>query len=111
MSSRMKFTCGVPTEFCCGSHLSTDQGLGVIKLAHNSSEEAYNCMARYLVSQGYTRGKNREFYKEGCPTRVLTKKIRYGGKLVGGKRSAGLNKVDRFMPEKRMAGNRGLITG
>jgi hypothetical protein len=91
--ARMCVMCGVPKEHCTGGNRQVSAGLRKTIKAHSSAIEAYNCMARYLVKQGYTAKPNREFHKEGEPVLVLTKKSRYGGALRGGK-------AGRSMPAK-----------
>jgi len=105
MSSQQRIICGVPKEHCTGGHLQTDQVFTTNK-AHSNHVDAFNCMARYLVKVlKYTRIGSRDFAPpDGGPVRTLTKKMRYGGLLVYGKEHT------RFMPEKRRAGNRGVIT-
>ncbi len=103
MSTKYKVLCGTPREHCIGSLYSTDQDLP--KKSHASHEEAFKCYARYLVkAEGYIRIGPREFRKDGHPVRVLTKKIRFGGRLRAGKEGS------RYMPASR-AGTRGIIVG
>jgi hypothetical protein len=109
MSTRYRVICGVPEQFCTGGHLVSDQKLGTSK-AHASHEDAFNCMAKYLVSQGFERLGAREFKDPQTGyVRVLQKKIRYGGLLVSGKTTKGAKGGSRFMPEKKRVGNRGTI--
>lgn len=95
--------CGVPQEYCTGGTLNTDQRLGTTK-SHGSHEQAFKCMRHYLMEVlGYTQAGSREFRPpDGGPVRVLTKKIRFGGNLRAGK-------GDRFMPDGRDVGHRGII--
>jgi hypothetical protein len=96
--------CGVPDQFCTGGKLNTDQNLQHNKI-HHSHEEAFRCMARYLTKElGYIRLGSRDFYKEGEPVLILTKKIRFGGLMR-------LGKEKRLMPGQKRNGNRGLIVG
>ena len=109
MSSRSVVLCGVPTEHCTGSKYTTDQKLP--PKAHGNHEEAFRCMRRYLIRQGWTQaGSSRDFRpppnedgSSGGPIRILTKKSRYGARLRLGKLG------ERFMPEPRDQGNRGVI--
>ncbi len=102
MSRRFVVLCGVPTEFCVGSKYTTDQRLP--PKAHGSHDEAFRCCRRYLVGQGWTPIGPRELSSpDGGPVRVLTKKTRFGERLRLGKLG------ERFMPEDRIAGNRGVI--
>jgi len=99
-------TCGVPKEHCSGAKLQSDMQLP--DKYHVDRDQAFKCMRRYLIKiLGYTAIGPREFYKEGHPVLVLTKKIRYGGELRRGK-SSGEVKVKRLMPKLR---TRGLISG
>lgn len=85
MSNIRGYLCGVPDIYCRGSRLTSDVQVQHTKV-HGSRVEAFNCMARYLINQlGYSRIGPREFFKEGEPVRVLTKKSRYGGELRKGK--------------------------
>lgn len=103
MSTKYRVLCGVPIQDCRGSNYSTDQQLS--KKAHSSHEEAFKCYANYLMNVlGYTQIGSREFRKEGHPVLVLTKKIRFGGRLRAGKEGT------RYMPSSR-AGTRGIIIG
>ena len=53
--------------------------------SHSSRSEAFNCYVRYLVDvEGYERIGPREFQKAGHPVRVLTKNMRFGGRLRPG---------------------------
>lgn len=109
MSRRYKILCGVPDYHCQGGILSTDQQLGT-KKAHGSHEDAFRCYARYLVKVlGFTRVGAREFQNpNNGPIRVLTKKSRFGTRLMAGK---GGDKGSRYMPRLEEAGNRGVIVG
>jgi hypothetical protein len=102
MSRRSVVLCGVPTEYCTGSKYTTDQNLP--SKAHGDSEEAFRCMRHYLISQGYEPVGSRDFRPlDGGPIRILTKKSHYGSRLRLGKLG------ERFMPESRDQGNRGVI--
>jgi hypothetical protein len=55
-----RYVCQTPQAFCGGGRIGTSQSLNhkdSIK-AHSSPQEAYNCHANYLVSEGYTKGEN-----------------------------------------------------
>lgn len=100
MSKMSRVLCGVPSHECTGSFVDTKQQVGS-NLVHATREEAFNCMARYLVRQGYIRIGQREFAApDNGPITVLTKKVRYGGRLRKGKsgEAAGA-KGKRVMPE------------
>ncbi len=103
MARKYRVLCGVPEEHCIGGALSTDQRLGTAK-CHGGHSDAYRCYARYLIRvKGFTWLGGRDYRPpDGGPIRILTKKIRFGSRLTTGK-------FDRFMPEKREAGNRGVI--
>lgn len=109
MLSQHRVLCGVPADRCSGSKLITDQSF-VSDKCHASHEDAYRCMARHLVKDlGYTSlGGNAFMPPQGSGEciRVLTRKSKYGGLLVAGKPGS-----PRFMPEKRNAGNRGVVIG
>lgn len=104
MSRQQRILCGVPSIYCCGGKLTTDQVLNTDK-CHSSHEDAFNCMARYLINKlGYKRISAREFMpNDGGYIRILPKKSKFGGRLVFGKEQT------RFMPDKRAQGNRGII--
>ena len=102
MSQRAVVLCGVPTEHCIGARYVTDQQLP--PKCHASHSAAFNCMKRYLVSvMGYEQIGSRDFRPpDGGPIRILTKRSKYGARLRTGKMQ------ERFMPEDREAGNRGV---
>lgn len=78
--------CGVPEADCSGMTIAVNEKWTGSKKAHRTPEEAFNCMARHLVRNGYIRRGPREFqHKDGGPVTVLTKKSRYGGELRTGK--------------------------
>lgn len=91
--------CGVPNTDCTGSAYITQQQIP--PKAHGSRGEAFRCMTRYLMSQGYERIGQREFRPPngGCIL-VLTKKSRFGGRLRTGKRAEGGTSTSRFMPDR-----------
>ena len=87
MNSR-GYVCGTPREECTGGAAGLNFNIrgGVAKI-HSSTEEAFRCYSRHLMNHGFKRTGNREFTPDdGGPTRILTKKIRYGGMLRPGKR-------------------------
>ena len=102
-----KYTCGVPKEHCFGSSNFVVNITSITKI-HCSSEEAFNCHARWLVNVlGYKRIGSREFdLQNGSPIRVLTKKSRFGGVLRIGKHGEGA-KTKRLVPRHNALG--GLI--
>ena len=102
------YFCGVPTHHCTGSdavlssHLRKEQ-----PKIHHSTESAFKCHAKWLLSQGYERRGSREFAEpNGGYIVVLTKKSRFGGVLRAGKRVTG-TKSKRFVPAGKFTG--GLI--
>lgn len=94
MRKASAYMCGVPKGDCGGTLLTTNRALDGVK-GHGSPEDAFNCMRRHLLRQGYTQVGSRDFRPpDGGPIRVLTKKSRYGGKLRSGKEGT------RNMPTK-----------
>lgn len=78
-----RYLCGVEYSECSGSYVTTPSGP---RKAHGSSEEAFKCMAAYLLRQGFTQVGGREFAApNNGPIRVLTKKSRFGFPLRPGK--------------------------
>jgi hypothetical protein len=56
------------------------------KKTHSSTDEAFLCHKKYLLSQGYTQVGSREFASpNGGPIRLLRKKSKYGTPLRKGK--------------------------
>jgi hypothetical protein len=83
------YLCGVPESGCTGfrpilpKHY-VDRGSPV--LVHNTTREAFLCMKKHLLRQGYIQIGGREFSPPGGgPVLVLTKSSRYGGKMRRGK--------------------------
>lgn len=105
MSSNNKFMCGVPQSSCTGGVLKSSQGIRGLR-AHGSSEEAFKCKARHLIASGYTRVGQREFQApNNGAIEVLTKKIRYGGRLRRGKSEPQKGTTaSRHMPHTRTGG-------
>ena len=97
--------CGVPREHCTGYKVPVSSGLGKDTWAHGDRASAFRCKRNYLVKVlGYTQVGNREFSPpDGGPILVLTKKIRFGGRLRKGKRGTG-HSGTRDMPAKRTGG-------
>jgi hypothetical protein len=90
--------CGVPDEFCSGGKLITTQVLGHKKY-HSDRNQAFKCMVKFLLDQGYKQIGNREFINpENGYVRVLTKKSRFGGALRSGKEKT------RLMPNQFVNG-------
>lgn len=78
-----RHACGVPEYECTGSITQTHQAT---RKLHSTSAQAFKCMERYLLSQGYTKVGSREFAAPNDgPVRVLTKKVRYGMAFRPGK--------------------------
>jgi len=93
MSKAGTYLCGVPFEHCMAPMKDCSASLrdrhyrtGALK-AHSSRDESFRCCVHYLTKVlGYKRVGGREFSPpDGGPIRVLTKKIRFGGRLRGGK--------------------------
>ena len=106
MSSQYRVLCGTPEDHCFGTKLITDQQLHTAK-CHMNHSDAFRCYAHYLVHVlGFTRLSSREFQNpDGGPIRILTRQSKFGSKLKTGKLQ------ERFMPEDRQVGNRGVIIG
>jgi len=104
MSTKYRVLCGVPALECIGSGYITTQALS--KKAHASRVEAFNCMRKHLLNEGWEQIGPREFRPpDGGYIRVLTKKSRYGGMLRQGKAGEdGGMSSSRFMPKKRTQG-------
>lgn len=107
MATTRKILCGTPTKHCSGSLTPTSAWLGGAQRAHNSSEDAFRCYARYLVGVlGGEQVGGREFrLPEGnelgvSGVLVLTKKSRFGGELRPGK-SGEKTQGKRFEPKAR----------
>jgi len=94
------YLCGTAEEYCTGTLTPLNHSLDKDKIkAHSSTTEAFNCMKHSLLAQGYTQVDARAFRPpDGGPIRVLTKKIRFGGKMRNGKEGT------RNMPHKRGGG-------
>lgn len=105
------FLCGVPFEYCEGGMKACSGGIrdsrhygtNAVK-AHGSRSSARLCYVHYITrALGYIRVGGREFRPpDGGPILVLTKAIRFGGRLRKGKQ-------DRVMPDDPHTG--GLIFG
>lgn len=100
-----KYLCGVPREHCSAPLVAASammEGFDKRIKAHGSSEEAFRCMAHYLVNVvGAEQIGSREFRmpdSEGGGVRVLTKKSRYGAEVRTGKYPS------RYMPGGPHAG-------
>ena len=95
---KTKHLCGVPSEHCGGSLGQLSAGFKAKGYrVHNSPVEAFKCMGRYLVKQGFEKLSSREFRDPKGGIRVLTKQSRYGGKMRPGK-------AGRNMPGGRRTG-------
>lgn len=94
------YLCGVDREHCTGTLTALNHGLEKLELkVHSSTTESYNCKKHSLLKQGYTQIDSRAFQPPGGgPIQVLTKKIRFGGKMRNGKEGT------RVMPHKRGGG-------
>jgi len=104
-----RYLCGVPREHCRGALVTAPHKAGM--KVHGSSTEAFNCMTKYLLKQGYTRVGGREFRPpNGGPIRVLTKKSRFGGALRRGKNLAGTQGTRvAFMGGRHAGGTGGVV--
>jgi|SRR5579863_5313385 len=97
-----RYICQTPKDCCNGGKGGTSQGLNrknSMKM-HSTPQEAFNCYAQYLVSQGYERLSSREFRQPEGGILVLTKPCRYGGRLRRGKSAEGTGS-SRFMPDSK----------
>lgn len=102
-----KFICGVPTKECCGADLMVNKAL-TVKKGHGTSEEAFKCYAKWLISQGYKQIGHREFQKDNEPIIVLTKKSKFGGQLRYGKGDKGI-KGNRYIPRIGHMAKAGIV--
>lgn len=83
---RYAFMCGTPKDSCSGSKYNVSHGMGGGAKAHGSSEEAFRCHKRYLVSAGYKIVGSRELINpESGAIHIMTKRTRFGAKLRNGK--------------------------
>jgi len=99
----MLFLCPVPDHKCTGTTVSVESAYGRPKgsgKVHGSQKDVKRCVRRWLVSEGYTPGRNREFHKPGEPVIVVSKMsgmpLRKG---KSGEKSAGQGR--RFRCRKR----------
>ena len=94
-----KFLCGVP-EGCSGGIGNLSGGLkGKNLKVHSSPGDAFDCHAAYLIRQGYTQLRPREYASPipGEPVRVLTRRGKFGARMRPGKEN-------RNMPSERTGG-------
>lgn len=88
-----RYICGVPDARCSGSYVAT-HGKGM--KVHETSKEAFRCMCRYLLAEGYTQIGPREFAApDNGPIRVLSKQSKYGAPLRPGKGNRWMFPLDR----------------
>jgi hypothetical protein len=93
------YLCGVSKEYCTGMLTPLNHSLPEGTRSHSSTTEAFRCAKNSLLAQGYTQVDARAYQPPGGgPIRVLTKKIRFGGKMRNGKEGT------RNMPHKRGGG-------
>lgn len=104
-----KYLCGVPRQHCCGSFSVLNAAMPQGTKVHNSTIDAFKCMATYLISQGYKQVGSREFKRGDEPRLVLTRKSKYGASLRMGKNQDGTGK--RVMPRGRKGSARGTQAG
>ena len=98
--------CGTPTDYCTAGLKPVSASLrdarhfaGQVRKVHGSRIEAFRCYVHYLKDVlGYEQVGSREFTRPGEPILVLTKKIRFGGTLRGGKLGT------RYMYKRRTGG-------
>ena len=90
------FACGVPKGFCTGGVMKTSFDMGF--KGHGTSQQAFDCHRKYLLTQGYQQIGSRTFRKAGEPIMVLAKKSHFGARLRRGKEST------RHMPARRTGG-------
>ena len=79
------YACGTPKQECDGSPMKHNAMLASQMKLHGERLQAFNCMKRWLLRQGYKQVGNREFQLGDGPIRVLTKKSSYGKRLRPGK--------------------------
>lgn len=79
MSTRL-YICHCPKEECTGNQTLFNQLNKRLRSdlpkVHISGQAANDCYGRYLERNGYTKGSNREYHKEGHPTITLAKASR-----------------------------------
>jgi hypothetical protein len=78
----MVYECPVPRDQCHGALKQVEPGFRMVKI-HGSTVQVKKCIRKYLTDQGYRPGRNGEFYKEGEPVLMVSKKP--GGRLRYGK--------------------------
>ena len=106
MSQANCYLCGVPKEECVGGKGQLWEPSMSGRRTHSSPLDAFACMRRYLLKNGYVQGQDSRSFipPDGGSILVLTKKTRFGGRLRRGK-SEGIGKgASRYMPKDRMSG-------
>ena len=94
MSQTRAYLCGVSAENCIGTDAMVG-GNEFIKV-HSTRDEAFRCMQRHLVTQGYTQIGPREFAPpDDGPVLLLNKRSKFGGVLRRGKE-------DRLMRDNKL---------
>lgn len=70
----MKYECSVPKGDCSGGEKQVEPRARLARV-HDSPEEVKACIRAYLLQQGYTAGRNREFTPpDGGPVLVISKR-------------------------------------
>ncbi len=104
-----KYACNTPSDHCSGSLETMNNLFSKTKnrKLHVTSEDAFKCYERHLLSTGHERIGSREFRQpNGEGILVLTKKCRYGGRMRLGKEG------NRYVPKSaRKSMKHGLIVG
>ncbi len=81
------FMCGTPKDKCIGSPESVNAALAGPRKLHVSSQAAFDCHKKYLMSLGYTQVNDSRALSppDGGEVRILTKPSRFGARLRNGK--------------------------
>ena len=83
-----RWLCGVPDRSCLGTKTQVNSFLandGQAHKTHASPEEAFKCMVKHLLVQGYKQVGSREFLRGDEPVLILNKKSHFGSRLRTGK--------------------------
>lgn len=82
MRQPSRYLCGVPSHHCTGGLLKANGGLGGISKAHLTPADAFKCMQKHLIAEGWTQLGPREFCQGDGPVRILTKSSRFGARMI-----------------------------
>ena len=85
---KVKFACQTPNEHCSAASAPVNNLYNKEKhrKLHSTTEEAFGCYEKYLLSQNFIKVGSREFKSPTDGTiHVLTKKSRYGAPFRYGK--------------------------